>query len=177
MPLAKAAQSNAIHCHAPRIRLALLAATALLLGMGMTAEPLHAGTLTITSVPPGATVEIDGVTMGKTPYQQNFSDAYFHKPHTVLAHRLEHSMIARLSLESYQSQEIKLTEGPLVYYTMNGKTHGNYWLLASDYFQVVLKKVNGEEKPAAQTPPAKIPIAREDKTKTPDDGSSPQWIE
>ena len=164
MPLAKAAQSNAIHCHAPRIRLALLAATALLLGMGMTAEPLHAGTLTITSVPPGATVEIDGVTMGKTPYQQNFSDAYFHKPHTVLAHRLEHSMIARLSLESYQSQEIKLTEGP-------------YWLLASDYFQVVLKKVNGEEKPAAQTPPAKIPIAREDKTKTPDDGSSPQWIE
>jgi hypothetical protein len=121
MPLANAAPSNAIRCHDARFRRMLISTPALLLAMAMIALPLQVGTLTITSVPPGATVEIDGVTMGKTPYQQTFSDAYFHKPHTVLAHRLEHSMTARLSLEGYQPQEIKLTEGPLVYYTMNGK--------------------------------------------------------
>jgi hypothetical protein len=59
-----------------------------------------------------------------------------------------------------------------VYYTMNGKTHGNYWLIATEHFQVMLKREYGGQKPAAQTAPARIPAAQEDKAKIPDDGPS-----
>ena len=68
--------------------LALLAFCAL-------AQRTFAETLTITSSPPGATVEIDGIVAGKTPYQMKAPGGYFHKtPHrlrgeTRTCHRFE----------------------------------------------------------------------------------------
>jgi hypothetical protein len=59
-------------------------------------------------------------------------------------------MTAKISLDGYESQEITLTEGPHMYYTANGKLHGNYWLLKAGHFEVSLKKVKTGAAPAAQ---------------------------
>jgi PEGA domain len=43
-----------------------------------------ADTLKITSSPPGATVELDGVAVGSTPFEKNFPGGYFHRTRTAL---------------------------------------------------------------------------------------------
>ncbi len=58
----------------------------------------RAETLKITSNPPGATVELDGVPVGTTPLEKEFPGGYFHRPRPVLGARLERPMMARISL-------------------------------------------------------------------------------
>jgi hypothetical protein len=65
---------------------ALAAATAL-------APHSRAESLSVTSSPPGANVEINGVVVGTTPFHTDYPGGYFHKPHTVFAARLDHSML------------------------------------------------------------------------------------
>ena len=89
-----------------------------------------ADTLTITSAPPGATVEIDGGG-GKTPYKINYPGGYFHKTHTVFSEKLEHAMTVRVYKDGYTSDEISLTEGPFEWVALNGRDHGHYWLIKS----------------------------------------------
>src|ERR1700722_2335427 len=79
-----------------------------------------ADTLTITSAPPGATVEIDGVVVGKTPYKINYPGGYFHKTHTVFSKKLEHAMTVRVSMSGYTSSEASLTDGPFEWVSLNG---------------------------------------------------------
>jgi PEGA domain-containing protein len=57
----------------------------------------RAETFTITSMPAGATVEIDGMVVGTTPYRAIYPDSYFHKSHTIFSTRLDHAMVLRLS--------------------------------------------------------------------------------
>jgi len=75
--------------------------------------PTLADKLRITTVPPGATVQINGVLVGTTPYEQNIPGGYLHKTKTSLGSRLEHPMVARLTLARYAAKEIQLTEGPM----------------------------------------------------------------
>jgi PEGA domain len=49
-----------------------------------------AETLRITSMPAGATVEIDGVIVGTTPFSKKYPGGYFHRTRTALGTRLEH---------------------------------------------------------------------------------------
>lgn len=77
------------------------------------AVPLRGDTLKITSTPSGATVEIDGVSVGTTPYKQKVPGGYFHKTRTALGRRLQHSVVARISLPGYTTKEIQMTEGPM----------------------------------------------------------------
>ncbi|HXY23944.1 MAG TPA: trypsin-like peptidase domain-containing protein [Candidatus Acidoferrum sp.] len=98
--------------------------------------------LTITSNPPGAAVELDGVAAGTTPLEKDFPGGYFHKTHTALGARLEHPMVARLSLPGYVTKELKLTEGPMNWISLNGRNRGEYWLLKSDHFHVELQAVS-----------------------------------
>lgn len=100
-----------------------------------------ADTLTITSKPPGAKVEIDGVVAGTTPFEKDYPSGYFHRPKTVLSARLEHAMVARISLDGYVTKEIKMTEGPNNWISLNGRNHGEYWLFRADHFDVELKPV------------------------------------
>jgi hypothetical protein len=44
--------------------------------------PARADKLRITTVPSGATVQINGVLVGTTPYQQNIPGGYLHKTKT-----------------------------------------------------------------------------------------------
>ncbi|HWN74414.1 MAG TPA: PEGA domain-containing protein [Candidatus Udaeobacter sp.] len=101
-----------------------------------------ADTLKITSSPPGATVELDGVTVGATPFEKDFPGGYFHRTHTALGQRLEHPMIARLSLTGYASREIPLTEGPMNWIDLHGHNHGEYWLIKSDHFHADLELIS-----------------------------------
>lgn len=106
--------------------------------------PAHAfaDKLRITSNPPGAVVEIDGVSVGTTPFEKDYPGGYFHKTRTALGARLEHPMVARISLAGYSTKELTLTEGPMNWVSLNGRNHGDYWLLKSDHFHVDLQQVS-----------------------------------
>ncbi|MGB8456661.1 MAG: trypsin-like peptidase domain-containing protein [Candidatus Acidiferrum sp.] len=100
-----------------------------------------AETLKITSKPPGATVEIDGVLAGTTPFENDYPRGYFHKTRTSMGSRLEHAMVARISLAGYATKEIRLTNGPMEWISLNGRNHGEYWLIKSDHFEVELQAI------------------------------------
>lgn len=113
-----------------------------LLAALLLAPRTRAENLTITSSPPGATVEIDGVVVGTTPYHAKFPGGYFHKTHTVFAERLEHPMIARIYKDGYTAKETHLTEGPFEWVALNGKNHGKYYLLKVTQIQITLQRVS-----------------------------------
>lgn len=104
--------------------------------------PALADKLRVTSNPPGATVEIDGVAMGTTPFEKEYPGGYFHKTRTAFGARLEHPMVARISLTGYNTKELTLTEGPMEWVSLNGKSHGDYWLLKSNHFEVELQAIS-----------------------------------
>src|SRR3989442_12507280 len=98
--------------------------------------------LQITSTPPGATVELDGVAAGITPFERDFPGGYFRKTRTSMGSRLEHPVVARIGLTGYASKEIKLTEGPMNWISLNGRNRGEYWLFKSGHFSVELQPVS-----------------------------------
>jgi len=104
------------------------------------AAPLaSADTLTLVSTPPGATVEIDGVAVGTTPYTMKVPGGYFHKTHTVFGERLEHPLTARVYKSGFLPREIALTEGPYKWTSSTGVNHGSYYLLKSARVEVLLE--------------------------------------
>jgi hypothetical protein len=108
-----------------------------------------AESLTITSSPAGATVEIDGMVVGVTPYKTDYPGGFFHKTHTAFGTRLEHTMMARVSKDGYLAQQITLTSGPFEWDAITGKHRGNYFLLKSERFEIKLQPVSfGGEHPA-----------------------------
>lgn len=114
----------------------------LLLSLLLCSARARAEKLRITSTPPGATVEINGVNMGTTPLEKEYPGGYFHRTRTSFGARLEHPMVARISLAGYTTKELTLTEGPMNWVSLNGRSHGDYWLLKSDHFQVELQPIS-----------------------------------
>lgn len=106
------------------------------------APRLHAEHLTITSVPAGATIEIDGAAIGVTPYTIDYPSSYFHKLHTVFSSRLEHALILKIHKEGYASQQITLTDGPLQWISVTDRRHGSYFLLKGGHFTFQLEQVS-----------------------------------
>jgi serine protease Do len=102
----------------------------------------RADTLKITSTPSGASVEINGVTVGITPYEEQVPGGYFHKTRTAMGRRLQHSMIARISLAGYTTKEVQMTEGPTNWISLKGHNHGEYWLLKMKQFHVDLDPIS-----------------------------------
>ena len=102
----------------------------------------RADTLKITSSPSGASVEINGVSVGTTPYQEDVPGGYFHKTRTALGRRLQHPMIARIGLSGYTTKEIQMTEGPMNWVSLKGHNHGEYWLLKVNRFHVDLDPIS-----------------------------------
>ena len=103
---------------------------------------VRADTLKITSTPAGASVEINGVTVGTTPYEEEVPGGYFHKTKTALGRRLQHPMIARVSLAGYTTKEIQMTEGPMNWVSLKGHNHGEYWLVKTNHFHVDLDPIS-----------------------------------
>ncbi len=102
----------------------------------------YAEKLRFTSNPSGATVELDGVAIGTTPCEQDFPGGYFHKTKTSFGARLEHPLVARISLAGYATKELTLTEGPLNWVSLNGRSQGEYWLFKTDHFHVDLQPIS-----------------------------------
>jgi len=102
----------------------------------------NADSLKITSHPSGATVETDGVVVGTTPYEMEVPGGYFHKTHSAFGARLEHPMVLRVRKEGYATKEIVMTEGPMPWVGLSGTHHGDYWLLKTNHFDVVLEPVS-----------------------------------
>lgn len=98
-----------------------------------------AESLSVTSSPSGANVEINGVLVGTTPFHADYPGGYFHKTHLVFSARLDHSMTLRISKDGYSTQQILLTEGPFEWVAVSGRHHGNYFLLKSDHFALKLQ--------------------------------------
>ncbi len=119
-----------------------LFASLALLALSLLAPRTRAETLTITSSPPGATVEIDGLVAGTTPYKTDFPGGYFHKTHTAFGSRLEHSMTLRVAKDGYITQQITLTNGPFDWVAITGRHRGNYFLLKSSHVDVKLDPVS-----------------------------------
>jgi len=122
----------------PSRRLCICASLALALSLSVLSSRASAKNITITSTPSGARVEIDGAFAGTTPYQSSFPGGYFHKPHTVFGARLDHAMVMTISKDGYAPEKITLTEGPFVWLSVNGRRHGNYFLLKSRFFDIHL---------------------------------------
>jgi S1-C subfamily serine protease len=98
--------------------------------------------LRINSVPQGAKVEIDGIAVGITPFEKNYPGGYFHRTKTALGSRLEHPMIARISLDGYATKELSLCTGPATWRNIRGNNLGEYWLIKSDHFDVKLETLS-----------------------------------
>jgi S1-C subfamily serine protease len=79
------------------------------------------------------------VLVGTTPYEKEIPGGYLHKTKTAMGARLEHPMIARLTLDGYAAKEIQLTEGPMSWVSLKGHNHGGYWLLKAEHFHVELQ--------------------------------------
>lgn len=127
-----------------RVLVALLATT-------MLASRGRSETLNITSSPTGATVEIDGVVVGTTPFRINYPGGYFHKTKTVIGTRLEHAMVARIYKDGYTVQEVTLTDGPFEWTALNGRNHGRYWLLKTSQIQTTLRATSEVFKGSVRT--------------------------
>lgn len=102
----------------------------------------------ITSEPSGAAVEIEERS-GTTPYQADFPDGYFHEPRILLSKHLSRPLIARLTLEGYESQEIVLTLGPREWVSNNGHKRFQYFVFGRTHFHVLLKRLDDPDLEAA----------------------------
>lgn len=98
--------------------------------------------LTITSTPSGASVEIDGRVVGKTPYSVEVPGAYFHGSGSVfgLKHLLGQQVHLRVFIDGYLPKEAELARGPYKWIALNGTYHGDYWLLKAPTFDFTLDK-------------------------------------
>jgi len=106
------------------------------------ASRASAETLTITSTPAGAMLEINGLRAGTTPYKTDYPGGYFHKTHTAFGSRLEHAMVLKVSMDGYLSQQVTLTEGPFEWVAVTGRHRGNYFLLKSNEFHIKLDPIS-----------------------------------
>src|ERR1700722_4608400 len=57
--------------------------------------------LAIRSEPPGASVEIDGIVVGQTPYSVEIPGSYVHGGHSVFTNFLRNQMHLRLLFDGY----------------------------------------------------------------------------
>jgi len=120
----------------------LLSVSLFLFAFSLSTPFVKGEVLRVTSTPTGAKVEIDGVAVGTTPYETKVPGGYFHKTRTVYGARLEHAMLLRVSRDGYATKEIPMTEGPMHWMAINGTYHGDYWLLKTDHFDVVLEPLS-----------------------------------
>jgi S1-C subfamily serine protease len=118
-----------------------------------------AETLRITSNPPGASVELDGVLVGSTPFEKSFPGGYFHRTYTALGQRLEHPLVARVSLAGYATREILLTNGPMEWIDLHGHNHGQYWLFKSHHFHADLDPIASTFTGTVAAPDSAAPVS------------------
>ncbi|HVB87116.1 MAG TPA: PEGA domain-containing protein [Candidatus Dormibacteraeota bacterium] len=141
----------------PSRRPCIYASFALLLLLA--APRTFAKNLIISSTPPGARVEINGMFAGTTPYTSHFPGGYFHKPHTVFGARLDHAITLHVSKDGYLPEKITITNGPYQWVSINGRKHGNYFLLKSSHIDIKLDPLSAGSGRPTETVDGEGPLA------------------
>lgn len=116
-----------------------LSASLALLFLGLFAPRASTETLTITSTPPGATVEINGVAACTTPCHLKYPGGYFHSTITVFGKTLDHEMRARIYKDGYGVREVVLTEGPFPWRALDGHVEKAYYRFKAANVPVTLE--------------------------------------
>jgi S1-C subfamily serine protease len=96
--------------------------------------------LRINSQPTGATVELDGIVVGTTPFTVEIPGGYLHGSKSVFGKILRHQMHLKLTLDGFLPKEVDLASGPTPWVALNGTYHGDYWILKSDTFNLSMEK-------------------------------------
>ena len=99
-------------------------------------------TVTITSDPPGARVEVNGKFIGTTPFEWKIGN-YALNPHKSWASskRLQQSLVMTLIKEGFVPKTIRLTGQPLRWTSLNGVNSFIYYVIQSSEYHVKLDKV------------------------------------
>ena len=106
-------------------------------------------TVTITSLPDGATVEWNRKAIGTTPLTYKVGEYAFNARKTSLfSKRLQQPVALRVSKEGYVTREITITQ-QMFWQSLNGKNRFSYHVITSNSFQIDLDKVSSV--PAALT--------------------------
>jgi hypothetical protein len=105
-------------------------------------------TVTITTIPAGATVEVEGhVSCSSTPCSVSFPDYYFRKHFTFWSQRLTHPVQLVIRKQGYLPKAVTVTEGPKRWQAWNTPDYFDYFNITQREFPVVLDLV-----PAKLTP-------------------------
>jgi serine protease Do len=96
--------------------------------------------VTITTNPSGATVELDGIVVGRTPYRFEVPGGYLHGTKSVFGKVLRQQVHLRLSLDGYLALDADMAKGPMPWIALNGTYHGDYWILKTADFSYSLQK-------------------------------------
>jgi S1-C subfamily serine protease len=107
--------------------------------------------LRICSKPPGATVELDGIVVGKTPYAVDIPGGYLRGTRSVFGNLLRHQIHLKLSLDGFFPKEVDLAIGPTPWVGLIGTYRGDYWTLKSDAFDFTLEEAGTSFSGAVQT--------------------------
>jgi PEGA domain len=98
-------------------------------------------TLTITTTPPGATVEYNKKVMGVTPLTYKVGEYAFnsHKS-SILSKRLEQPVTLHITLPGFTALDVTITGDPLVWTSLNKRNSFTYYVISAQDFDYKLDK-------------------------------------
>lgn len=104
-------------------------------------------TITVTTTPPGATVEMNRKTIGVTPLTIQIGEYAFnaHKS-SLVSKRLAQPVNLHVSLPGFNSQDMTITGQPLEWHSFNGKGHFTYYIIERQDFNFKLDKASAAPK-------------------------------
>lgn len=104
-------------------------------------------TVTITTTPPGATVEWNRKVIGVTPLTCKVGEYAFnaHKS-SLLSKHLDQPVNLHIMLPGFNAVDVTITGGPLVWSSFNGKTSFTYYVIGLQDFNFKLDKVSAAPK-------------------------------
>jgi hypothetical protein len=96
-------------------------------------------TITITSTPSGAKVEIDDIEKGYTPYTMRVPPGFVKPTHSAFSKKLGTPAMLRLSMPGYITKEVALAAGPFEWKNLYGVTLATIYMLKATSFHFDLE--------------------------------------
>jgi len=124
-----------------RLALAFLIVSSSLFGAVKTPNGKANDTLTVTSVPLGATGEMNRKVIGTTPMTIKVGEYAFNvQKSSLFSKRLSSPVVLRVSKEGYIPREVEITK-QYFWHSLNGQHHYAYFVVTSNNFEINLDKI------------------------------------